>query len=183
MNIIGQAFYVNSDTLFVEASKLYTRYKVRQLNLKYYDDEQVVERRPHTGSGSLYDHSIKAWCLDPYKFNNYISDINDTYIKAVCENIVSIIENDGYVSGRIRLLKLDMKTCLTYHVDTSDVIRYHIPIVTNDDVFFIIDDKVERMPVAGKLYSFDPRVKHTAVNASRQERIHLVFDVLKGKYE
>ena len=66
-------------------------------------------------------------------------------------------------------------TCLSYHVD-PDSIRYHIPLITDADAFFVVDDMVERMPDIGRLYSLQTNVKHTAINASTSaNRLHIVF--------
>jgi len=73
---------------------------------------------------------------------------------------------------RTRLMKMTEKTCYTYHWDPSK--RMHIPLVTNDDCFFVIEDQVSRYPADGSHYLVDTTKKHTFVNASRFERIHIV---------
>ena len=47
---------------------------------------------------------------------------------------------------------------------------------------FILDNKLYEMDEEGKLYYFNARVKHTAVNASTEDRIHLLF-TLDSAYE
>jgi Aspartyl/Asparaginyl beta-hydroxylase len=77
--------------------------------------------------------------------------------------------------GRARLMRMKPKSCLTYHRDDSSV-RLHIPIVTNEGCFFINNDIVGKMHKPGVVYLFDVASKHTAVNASREDRIHLVIN-------
>ena len=77
---------------------------------------------------------------------------------------------------RVRLMNLKSKTCYTYHEDYEK--RFHIPISTNDNCFFIIDDKLKRYPADGNWYIIDTTKKHTAVNASREDRIHLVGNII-----
>jgi len=53
----------------------------------------------------------------------------------------------------------------------------HIPLITNDNCFFINNEVISRMDAVGHMYTFDSTVKHTAVNASRESRTHLVASV------
>ena len=73
---------------------------------------------------------------------------------------------------RVRLMNLKSKTCYSYHQDQGK--RFHIPIITNDNCFFVIDDKIKRYPADGNWYIIDTTKKHTAVNASWEDRIHLI---------
>ena len=82
----------------------------------------------------------------------------------------SIIEMLGM--HRTRLMKMKPKTCYTYHKDFSK--RIHIPIITNEKCMFIIDDEVRRYPANGKWHLIDTTLWHTAINASYEERIHIV---------
>ena len=73
---------------------------------------------------------------------------------------------------RVRLMNLKSKTCYSYHQDQCK--RFHIPLITNDNCFFVVDDKVKRYPADGNYYIIDTDKKHTAVNASWEDRIHLI---------
>ncbi len=73
---------------------------------------------------------------------------------------------------RVGLKKLKSKTCYTYHQD--QVKRFHIPIITSERCFFVIEDKIVRYPADGNYYIVDTTKKHTAVNASWEDRIHLL---------
>ena len=73
---------------------------------------------------------------------------------------------------RSRLMKMEGKTCYTYHWDPTK--RMHIPLITNEDNFFIIEDELSRYPADGSYYLVDTTKKHTFVNASRENRIHIV---------
>jgi hypothetical protein len=73
---------------------------------------------------------------------------------------------------RTRVMNLKSKTCYSYHKDLSK--RIHIPIQTNKDCFLIIDKKVEHLPADGNYYVIDTTQYHTALNASWENRIHLV---------
>ena len=73
---------------------------------------------------------------------------------------------------RTRAMNLRSKTCYSYHKDPTR--RIHIPLVTNENCFIIVDDIINRYPADGGYYIVDTTRKHTAVNASWEERIHLV---------
>lgn len=73
---------------------------------------------------------------------------------------------------RTRLMNLKPKTCYSYHRDPT--VRLHIPLTTNDNCFFVIDDEVIRYPADGNYFIVDTRKMHTAVNTSYEDRLHLV---------
>lgn len=73
---------------------------------------------------------------------------------------------------RTRVMRMQPRVCYTYHVDLTK--RVHIPLITNEKCMFIINDQVYRYPANGNYYLIDTTQMHTAVNASNEERIHLV---------
>lgn len=73
---------------------------------------------------------------------------------------------------RTRVMRMHSKTCYSYHKDPT--MRIHIPLITNDECFIIVDDKVIRYPADGNHYIVDTTKMHTAVNASLEERIHII---------
>jgi len=73
---------------------------------------------------------------------------------------------------RSRIMNMPSKTCYSYHTDPSK--RMHIPLVTNENCFFVIDDEVVRLPADGNHYVIDTTKIHTFVNASFENRIHIV---------
>jgi len=64
------------------------------------------------------------------------------------------------------------KTCYTYHQDPTK--RIHIPLITNENCFMVIEDEIYRYPAEGDYYLVDTTKRHTFVNASFEERIHIV---------
>ncbi|MBC7741627.1 MAG: aspartyl/asparaginyl beta-hydroxylase domain-containing protein [Bdellovibrionaceae bacterium] len=83
--------------------------------------------------------------------------------------------NFNFSIGRIRFMTLSSKSCLSYHRDIESF-RFHIPLTTNQSCFFVVNDRVYRMPNPGTLYTLRTDVFHTPVNANKDfERTHLVF--------
>ena len=73
---------------------------------------------------------------------------------------------------RSRLMKLEPFHCYSYHRDASK--RIHIPLITNERCMFIIEDEVHRYPADGNSYIIDTTKMHTAINASYEDRYHIV---------
>ena len=73
---------------------------------------------------------------------------------------------------RTRVMKMPSRRCYSYHKDPSK--RMHIPLITNENCFFVLDDEVVRLPADGNHYIIDTTKMHTFVNASLEERIHIV---------
>jgi len=93
---------------------------------------------------------------------------------------------------RIRLMKLKSGDGeLTRHTDQVDpdqglavgkLARFHFPIITNPDVKFTVWD-IENKPntvnmKAGECWVLDVRKPHAAINGGKEDRIHLVVDIV-----
>lgn len=135
-------------------------------NLPEYHDQimlQGVESSadPTYGTGRLDDinNAVKEW----------EQDFTELLFPQL-EYLNSILTNLGMT--RSRVMRMFPKTCYSYHQDPSK--RIHIPLVTNENCFFVIDDQVVRIPADGNHYIIDTTKKHTFVNASWEERIHIV---------
>lgn len=80
----------------------------------------------------------------------------------------------------VRLLKLAAGSNIRRHRDyylgpEDGEVRLHVPIVTNPDVDFVLDD--ERVPMAeGELWFLNFNKYHSVDNRSSVDRIHLVID-------
>lgn len=76
---------------------------------------------------------------------------------------------------RTRIMRLHPYQCYSYHIDPTQ--RMHIPLITNENCFMIIEDTLYRYPADGNHYLVDTTKIHTFVNASLEERIHIVGGV------
>lgn len=129
-------------------------------------------------AGSLYNYNQMQ--AHEREWDAYINFYQSMYTKEVCKQIEDFA---GYIFsgkvGRIRYMTMAPKQALTYHIDPDDIIRLHIPLITNENCFFINNEVISKMDTVGALYTFDSTVKHTAVNASREPRTHIVASVYK----
>ncbi len=135
-------------------------------------DEQAREY----GLNSLYSYELNRYIITQDQYTNNIDLIKGTYLEDVIESVERIAENSDIAIGRARIVTLQPRCALTYHTDVDSTLRYHIPIVTNDNIMFIVADKVYRMNEQGNLYTIDTNHLHTVVNASRTPRIHMILD-------
>jgi quercetin dioxygenase-like cupin family protein len=62
------------------------------------------------------------------------------------------------------------------HNDGANSIRFHIPIVTDDEAYFYYGDSSERKYnlVAGKMYIINTHITHSTVNEGNNTRAHLL---------
>lgn len=81
-----------------------------------------------------------------------------------------------YSVGRVRLLKSKPYTCMNWHIDP--IPRIHYPIQTDEACLMIIEDEVKHLPLERWTFAHTDKGKHTALNASQIDRIHLVADIL-----
>lgn len=112
---------------------------------------------------------------DPWK--DAVGVYNGTWIG---ENILNpffkntifeeIINNNNLI--RTRFMWAKPFSCYTMHKDVSP--RFHIPIITNPDAYFVFKEEgITHLP-AGHAYWIDTRKHHTVMNCSKDWRLHLV---------
>ena len=128
-----------------------------------YDWDNYFPEQDYENSGP----KVRDVVLEEDVFNLVCDIWKGTYIGEV---VNALYEEYGVLRGRFMML--GMKKCLTYHKDNTP--RLHIPLVTDDKCFMVIDDKVCRIPYGG-VYKVDTTKRHTAINASKILRTHLVF--------
>jgi hypothetical protein len=101
----------------------------------------------------------------------YICDV----FKGTKFEIIYNTLKQNYNVGRVRLMKSRPKTCLSWHTDYHT--RIHFPIKTQKGCFMVIEDEVCHLS-KGHWWMSNTTTWHTAVNASKKERIHLVATVV-----
>jgi hypothetical protein len=101
-----------------------------------------------------------------------------------CPLMLHALATIGAVWGRSRLMRLSGNAEVTAHVDTNyywrERMRVHVPIVTQPTVRFICGEAELNMK-AGECWIFDTWRQHNVINASGDERIHLVADTVGGE--
>ncbi len=131
-------------------------------------------------SGTNWNFFTSSPLVDESTFTEMSPHFAGTYVEEVIEELKNL---HGYKLGRVRILALKPRECYTWHIDPEEY-RVHIPIKTNPGAMFIWKSEsgeliTERMPNPGKVYEFDVKTFHTALNAWKEPRIHLVASVLR----
>jgi hypothetical protein len=127
-----------------------------------------------------YQNQISLQCVegnpDPFYGIGRITDLDHEekdFVEPIFKDLAytnTIIKKLGMY--RTRVMRMPPQTCYTYHRDYTQ--RMHIPLITNERCFFVIDDEVSRYPADGSYYLINTTKKHTFVNASTEYRIHIV---------
>lgn len=114
-----------------------------------------------------------SWLPDGVRESQF-TEINEPFRGTAVE---ALLRKLPFQFGRTRLLKMAPKSCLSIHWDTSR--RWHYAITTNPSCYLIhVDGEVghfHHIPADGYLYEMDARLTHTAINASKEYRLHLVI--------
>ena len=147
------------------------------------------ETNPYYSYGSLFadlsktkkeimPDGSKKWV--PHFYDNPIAEESFTsYSDIFCGTIFMDIAKElqaKYNIGRLRVMIQPKSHCLSWHLDSQP--RLHYPIKTQKGCFMIVNNEMQHLK-QGVSYMVNTREYHTAVNASRENRIHLVANILK----
>lgn len=118
---------------------------------------------------------------DALRWAGWDADYRPTPILEKCSYFKEVIDGFKCPIYRVRLSKLAAGTSINPHRDKGDTwavgkIRLHIPIYTNEDIWFFIDD--QRVVMAeGECWYTDVSHLHSVTNRSNEDRVHLLLDV------
>ena len=138
----------------------------------------------HYGRGSLiydWDNSyyddrgnlippLREQTLKETDFTELCNQFKDTLFEEVYNALTA-----DYNIGRVRIMNSRPKTCLTWHKDDTD--RIHYPMKTQEGCLMIIQDEVKHLEKYSWYYT-KTLVGHTAINSSKENRLHLVATVI-----
>lgn len=130
----------------------------KQTGLQYRKGED-----PWSDAVGVWKQSTTEW-----KDENFI---NPFFKGTIFEEIIK-----KYQIKRTRLMWAKPFACYSMHQDVSP--RLHIPIITNPDCYFVFKDLAPIHMPAGKVYWTDTTKAHTAMNCSKEWRLHLVGSFL-----
>jgi len=118
--------------------------------------------------------------------DNFNIHLDGTYCREVCDTLEAEYNKQGKRLATVSIHEIRPASCLPMHYDVHPwKCRMHIPVKSNPYFFFVCeanknvgDYEIWKMPDIGKVYKFPCDIYHTAVNASVEGRVHLVFDVV-----
>lgn len=115
--------------------------------------------------------------INEYDFVEHLAESKDLYIHEVIQTFYQ--RHCGF-QGRCQLVWLGARNGYQFHTDPHTPNRYHVPIVTNKDCYWLFKDAVDvyklHMPADGRAWYLDPvNIKHTFHNGSNASRLHLLL--------
>lgn len=111
-------------------------------------------------------------------FTEHLEESQDLLIGKLVHDIYK--HHAGKFQGRAQLIWLSPKKSYNFHTDYHTPNRYHVPIITNENCFWLFKDKQEtvfqlHMPADGRTWYLDPiNIQHTFCNESDVARLHLL---------
>lgn len=122
---------------------------------------------------------VKDLDFNNFKFINY--EMFQHY-KSLIDKYLEIISQHFTIRDYTSLIvNLKPKGIINRHTDGGSKYfelghRLHIPIKTNENVFFSVGNMKENLKV-GKIYEIDNLNSHSVENHSTENRIHLIMDI------
>jgi hypothetical protein len=106
-------------------------------------------------------------------------------VEPVIKQVLSVYDNgDKAFINKCLIPKLGPGMSIDEHIDCAYGFnvshRIHVPLTTNDDVYFIIGGQRCIMEV-GKAYEIDNKRLHKVSNKGETDRVHLLFDIFIKK--
>ena len=141
-------------------------YHYGDASLKY-DWNNTIDQSDASGNIKHFTVPLRNKSLKERHFTQLCTVFENTVFADVYEEL-----GKHYLLGRVRIMTSLPKTCLTWHQDNTN--RIHYPLVTNPGCQMVIEDEVLHMPENTWWLTQTEHYKHTAFNASTENRIHLV---------
>jgi hypothetical protein len=125
---------------------------------------------------NLIEPSIEWIDYSPQSKQFYLQLEDEISLKPIVKNTIIEEYIKRFNLHRCRLMWLGTKCCYSMHKDPYQ--RIHIPMITNDQCYFIFKmGMVQHIPV-GYAYLVNATLEHTAINGSNDHwRLHIVGDV------
>jgi len=143
----------------------------------------------HRHAGPYHDgawESVSLWAPrgDPFEQRSFGGAFAATPALALAPAIRETLDAFPCDRNRIRLMRLNPGGRILRHSDplhTIDprLVRLHVPVVTNPDVVFLVnDERVLMQP--GETWHVDVRFPHAVENGGTTTRVHLVMDLVRN---
>lgn len=151
----------------------------------YLDTSRQDNYSAHEETNSFFlNRVLIAWRLGEPLQLHYKSDNKDIW--SLVEPIVKELEQkvDG-VRGHVLFINLPAGKSVKPHEDAGQyflsVARFHVPIITNPDVSFVVGGEDKFLEV-GQCWEINNNKTHSVENRGAEDRIHLLIDVMPKKH-
>ena len=109
---------------------------------------------------------------------NDFNILSPTFEGTVFEDLYDKLK-EKHSLGRLRIMKMSPRNCLSWHKDTSP--RIHIVLDSCEGNFMVIEDEVKHLEQDQWYLTKTGYNNHTAFNGSSESRTHLVANLLGEK--
>ena len=159
-----------------EIVQLEKKYWKEHYNKKYYEGGwSTIQLRSVNGDveNNIAIHASALQKESPYK---------DTVLLEACPKIAAVIDFFKMEKTSVRLMKLNAGSEIKPHSDhdlsyEDGEVRIHIPIATNPDMAFYLEEEALQM-LEGSCWYLNLSLQHRVTNAGDTDRVHLVIDGL-----
>jgi hypothetical protein len=168
--IISEKLYDYTDMYATQHKKLDRKYNLTKIKEEIKDLPDLHDNQIMLQSLDGEDFYTGLLQIDKLPAGTEENDFNKLNVHEDSE-IARLITAEGLT--RTRLMVMPPKSSYTFHFDPTP--RIHLAIVTNE-WSFMTDDKwrLRHVPADGYPYYFDTTKPHTAINSSKEDRIHIV---------
>lgn len=127
--------------------------------------------------------SVKAQSVSEVDFTQFLSEMDDLYVKEVLDNLFEFheITFGKKFQGRCQLIASRATQCYKIHRDLHTTHRYHIPLETDERFLWLFEDDNKditllHMPADGRIWYLNPvTAKHTVVHVGSAIRLHILL--------
>jgi hypothetical protein len=163
-------FKIDIDVLKLETTEILKKFSFNKENqICFQNTSTMYNVYEGTGDSRLSHCPMYGLKEEDFKFFN--PEFSDTIFK-------KIFDTFPFNIGRMRLMNVPSKKCYWMHTDPG-IVRYQFAIETNPDCFILYREHgAYHIPPDGMCYKMNTDEYHTAINASREDRIHLVISGL-----
>ena len=167
MEVVKKIESINLDTLLDDYNKIkdIVPWENGQTSINYREKEG--EDR-HLGGCGWHEEYFTRGHVFQKDYVLYNEEYKGTIIQEILED---------YNCYRSRMLTRKSGTCYQWHND--DDYRIHIPIISEPGNWFAFEDGLKRLE-PGYVYLVNTTVKHSFLNGSKTDRIHIVGNTEYG---
>jgi hypothetical protein len=161
----------------------YEKVKDKYQHLKWTVDS-TVDTKTHT-VGNMYSWAIQSNLKDPskpcppYHIKNddeiiesntfdVETELNFGFAKKIIDTFPNIRQT--VIAAHPPNTKIDL------HTDTDNFVKVHIPIITNDQSYFVFEDENFNLEV-GHAYLINTSIPHGTNNLGNTDRVHFIFKI------
>jgi hypothetical protein len=167
-----------------------------------FSEESLVVDLEHLTSGDWIQHYLTQHSYiqgdyhvaplyaangDPKAYKDFVSKQCPTNLlerTPYFQRVLSFFECEF---ARVRVMRMAPGTVLAEHLDQMDLrskvqlARFHVPIVTNPDAYFIFSGEHIHMN-PGECWYVEAALPHGAGNPGKEDRIHLIIDCVVNDF-